>query len=209
MLVIRQCALLSRRLVTMYAASCAQVLSAATLAPCQCCEPAVHAAVNLCSPCLGLVHSVDSLSERITCAQEAAYRVSQICQLLCYLPAHCSCQPPASCTSGAEGCRGLPQTLQTQLPPEQLVYVAALAVQSPIIFGDQPMRVTLERLISQPSLQALDHAFATQVLCGPFQHLGKTCYSRHSWHGLHAAEACCLSSLHSGSGLGHTEPIKR
>ena len=64
----------------------------------------------------------------------------------------------------AEGCRGLLQTLR--LPPEQLVYVAALAVQSPLIFGDQPMRLTLQRLISQPSLQDLDRAYATQVWVG-------------------------------------------
>ena len=64
----------------------------------------------------------------------------------------------------AEGCRGLLQTLR--LPPEQLVYVAALAVQSPLIFGDQPMRLTLQRLISQPSLQDLDRAYATQVWAG-------------------------------------------
>ena len=55
------------------------------------------------------------------------------------------------------------QTLQQQLPPEQLAYVAALAVQSPIVFGDQPTRLTLQRLISQPSLQDLDQAFATQA----------------------------------------------
>ena len=55
------------------------------------------------------------------------------------------------------------QTLQRQLPPEQLAYVAALVVSSPLVFGDVPMVATLQRLLYQPTLQQLDAAFGTQV----------------------------------------------
>ena len=65
--------------------------------------------------------------------------------------------------SGAEGCRCWAQNLQQQLPPEQLAYIAALAVGSPLVFGDVPMATTLQRLLFWPSIQELDAAFGTQV----------------------------------------------
>ena len=68
--------------------------------------------------------------------------------------------------SAAEGRRCWLQTLQRQLPPEQLAYVAALAAGSPLIFGDVPMARTLQRLLHEPSLAELDAGFATQVRSG-------------------------------------------
>ena len=45
------------------------------------------------------------------------------------------------------------------MPTEHLVYVAALCVGIPIIFGDRPKNVTYNRLLHGSSLKDLDHAF--------------------------------------------------
>jgi len=52
--------------------------------------------------------------------------------------------------------------MKTQLPPEVLVYAAAFVVRATIVYGDRPKRVTIKRLVSEPTLEALDGTFAKQ-----------------------------------------------
>ena len=70
-----------------------------------------------------------------------------------------SCRAQPQRLTGA----GALQTLQRQLPPDQLAYVAALAIGTPLIFGDVPMEQTLRALLYQPSVAQLDDAFGHQA----------------------------------------------
>ena len=52
------------------------------------------------------------------------------------------------------------QTVKQQFPGEQLAYIAALAVDASLIFGDRCKTVTYQRLQNIPSISDLDAAFA-------------------------------------------------
>ncbi|KAK3269611.1 hypothetical protein CYMTET_21955, partial [Cymbomonas tetramitiformis] len=51
------------------------------------------------------------------------------------------------------------QHLVTAMPTEQLAYVAAFVIGSPIVYGDRPKLTTFKRLLHGTSLEELDHAF--------------------------------------------------
>lgn len=55
------------------------------------------------------------------------------------------------------------QSLQQQFCGEQLAYIAALAVNAALVFGDRPKELTYQRLMTLPSLADLDRSFGAQV----------------------------------------------
>ena len=55
------------------------------------------------------------------------------------------------------------QDLQCNFGGEQLAYIAAIAVNAQLIFGDRPKRETYQRLLTQPTVVELDEAFAAQA----------------------------------------------
>lgn len=48
--------------------------------------------------------------------------------------------------------------MKKQFPGEQLAYIAALAVDAPLVFGDRPKAITYRRLLARSPI-ALDEAF--------------------------------------------------
>lgn len=55
------------------------------------------------------------------------------------------------------------QSFQRQFGGEQLAYIAALALDAALVFGDRPKQVTYQRLMTLPSLSDLDRTFGAQV----------------------------------------------
>jgi hypothetical protein len=53
-------------------------------------------------------------------------------------------------------------SMREQLPAEPLVYAAAMYVDAKIVFADRPKRSTYGRLVTEPTLEALDEAFSKQ-----------------------------------------------
>ena len=54
------------------------------------------------------------------------------------------------------------QTAKQQYGGEQLAYIAAIAVNAELVFGDMPKEVTFRQLLGGPTLRDIDEAYARQ-----------------------------------------------
>ncbi len=70
------------------------------------------------------------------------------------------CWPELFCA--VVDCRTCVQTARQQFGAEQLAYIAAIAVDAALVYGDVPKDVTFRRLLAIPTLRDLDESFGQQ-----------------------------------------------